>query len=363
MGGVPGRNLAKGIQTTIVGSSLMRFLGPMLTGAGLLATLAMLLTGQIDLSQLDLLTRGGDAADTTAVSATIKPVNLQSLGQKSSETIRIATFNIQTFDKTKASDAEVMPILAQVISQFDVVAIQEVQGGDSEPIQALVDLLRASGAYYSATVSEPIGRMSQTESYAYIWDETRIQFVNQSAYLVQDQADRMHREPMVASFESRAGLADGRRPFRFTLINAHTSSSEVDASAIADEMNVLDDVFVRVRDYDYKMTGEEDCIMLGDLNVDTVGLRELGQIPNIISIAGDLKTNTLRTETFDHILIDRTMTREFTGRFGQIDFVLDLELSQEQALRVSDHLSLWAEFSAYEMPRFEAVANQPQGFR
>ena len=82
---------------------------------------------------------------------------------------------------------------------------------------------------------------------------------------------------------------------------------------------MLDDVFVSVRQFDHQETGEEDFILLGDLNVDTQGLRELGQIPGIVTIAGDIKTNTLRTETYDHILIDRQTTREFTGRFGVLD--------------------------------------------
>ena len=349
----------KTLKSALTGMPIGRFLGPALTGSGIMAALVMVLTGKIDLSQLDLLRQENEASG-AATQATIQPVNLQSLGQKSPETVRVVTFNIQVFGKKKASDSEVMPILAQIVSQFDVVAIQEVRGGDAEPIQSLVDLLRASGAYYSATISEPIGRTNQTESYAFVWDATRIRFVEGSAYLVQDQADRMHREPMVASFESRIGLADGRRPFRFTLINAHTSPSEVEASAIANEMNVLDDVFVRVRQYDYQTTGEEDCIMLGDLNVDTQGLRELGQIPNVVSIAGDLKTNTRRSKTYDHILLDRTLTREYTGRFGILDFQRDLGLSEELALRVSDHLPLWAEFSAYEVPRFEPQPNQRQ---
>ena len=254
-------------------------------------------------------------------------------------------------------------MLARVVSQFDVVAIQEVRGGDSTPIQLLIDLLRASGGRYAATVSEPIGRTSQTESYAYVWDESRVRMVPQSAYVVQDSADRMHREPMVASFETRVGSGDGRLPFRFTLINAHTSPSEVAASAIGNEMNVLDDVFVRVRQYDFETTGEEDCIMLGDLNVDTAGLRELGQIPGVESIAGDTKTNTRRSKTYDHILIDRQMTREYTGRFGVIDFQTDFGLTEEQAIMVSDHQPLWAEFSAYELPGFNSVASGPQVIR
>ncbi len=339
-----------------------RFFGPSATIAGVVSTLFMLVTGRIDLSSFDAL-RGSSVATEAAIRAKIQPVNLQSLGQKSSETIRIATFNIQVFGKKKASDPNVMAVLARVVTQFDVVAIQEVRGGDSTPIAALIELIGASGGQYTATVSEPIGRTSQTESYAYVWDESRIQMIPQSAYVVQDPADRMHREPMVASFETRVGSADGRMPFRFTLINAHTSPSEVAASAIENEMNVLDDVFVRVRQYDYENSGEEDCIMLGDLNVDTAGLRELGQIPNVTSIAGDVMTNTRRSKTYDHILIDRTMTREYTGRFGVVDFQRDFGLTEEQALLVSDHHPLWAEFSVYEMPRFDPIASGPQVMR
>ena len=149
----------------------------------------MLFTGRIDLSAFDRMrgtkeateTEGGLAFQQSAgPHAGIQPVNLQALGQKSNETIRIATFNIQIFGKEKSSNANVMAIIAKVVSQFDVVAIQEVRGGDAAPIQVLIDQLRASGGRYAATISEPIGRTSQTESYAYVWDESRIQLVPQS---------------------------------------------------------------------------------------------------------------------------------------------------------------------------------------
>lgn len=363
MGLIFGRNRRRSRSSSVSSSTpLRRFFGPTLTGAGIVGAVFMAVTGRIDLSALDVFRGTVDVVDPSAPPQ-VQPVSLQ-LNSKSNETIRIATFNIQIFGKKKASDAAVMSVLAKVVSQFDVVAIQEVRGGDATPIKALIDLLRSSGAQYSATISEPIGRTSQTESYAYVWDATRIHFVPQSAYLVQDPADRMHREPMVASFEARVGAPNGRVPFRFTLINAHTSPSEVTAKAIGNEMNVLDDVFVSVRNYDYQTTGEEDCIMLGDLNVDTKGLRELGQIPGIESIAGDVKTNTRRSKTYDHILVDRMTTREFTGRFGVMDLESTFGLNEEQAVKVSDHLPLWAEFSAFEMPRFEQpVATVPQTIR
>lgn len=384
--------------STVGNLPFMRFLGPGVSAGGIVTAVFMFMTGRVDFAAFDLIrgtvasaesqpagplgnpgvqgdpgqfansspgnfAPGSQASGSLGVGPSVQPVTLNQLGQRSAATIRIATFNIQIFGKKKMSNANVMSVIANVVSQFDVVAIQEVRGGDAAPVRALVDLLRASGAQYSATVSEPIGRTSQTESYAYVWDDSRIQFVPESAYLVQDPADRMHREPMVASFSTRVNPSSGRPPFRFTLINAHTSPSEVTASAIGNEMNVLDDVFVRVREYDNQISGEEDTIMLGDLNVDTRGLRELAQIPNVSSIAGDTKTNTLGTKTYDHILIDHTMTREFTGRYGVLQFQSDFGLTAEQAKSVSDHQPLWAEFSAYEMPQFDPVAGTPSSVR
>jgi len=340
----------------------VRWIGPSVSFAGIAAALVMVVTGRIDLSALDA---GAESATTSeSVSGTaFQSVTLSPLGQRSAATIRLATFNIQMFGDKKSSTrvvegVDVMGTLAQIVSHFDLVAIQEVRGGNSVPVERLVALINSSGARYTATVSPPIGRTSQTECYAYVWDQTRIQMIRDSDYVVQDNADRMHREPMVASFQAITAPRDGRKPFSFTMINAHTDPDEVTPNATSNEINVLDDVFVRVRQFEYDRMGEEDCILLGDLNVDADHLQELAMIPNVFSIAGNTLTNTRHSKTYDHILIDREMTREYTGRFGVIDFQKDLGLTEEQALLVSDHMPLWAEFSAYEVPLGESVATR-----
>ncbi len=335
----------------------LKFLGPGSTLAGIVATVFCAMTGRIDLSSLDQIIGSGTGDDTQQIQA----IEIHQLGDKSPDTVRVATFNIQHFGDSKSSKPELLAAIAKVISRFDVVAIQEVHGDDAAAIRRLVNLLNASGGRYTATVSVPIGRPNSegkrgyTEAYAFVWDESRIQ-ITQPAYVVHDPDDRMFREPMVASFQVQTGAADGRVPFRFTLINAHTSPKEVAAGAVGNEMNVLDDVFVSVRQYEYDANREEDFILLGDLNVDTKGLRELGQIPGVVTVAGDMKTNTRLTKTYDHILIDRRMTREYTGRCGVIDLQKEFGISEEEAIQISDHLPLWAEFSAYEMPRFNEVA-------
>ncbi len=341
----------------ISGIPIVRWIGPSVTIAGVLALLGFVFTGRIDFSRLDSLT--GNVAS-TADGPVVQPVSLRNLGLKKAETIRIATFNIKVFGEKKSQDQNVMGVLAQVINQFDAVAIQEVRGGDSAAIDRLIQLVNLSGGNYASILSEPIGRTSQKESYAFVWDQSRIMYVTNSAYVVQDTADRMHREPMVASFEVRTKPVSGRLPFSFNIINAHTDPDEVSASTGINELDVLDDVFVRVRDYEYQTNGQEDTLLVGDLNVDVAGLSELGKIPNVVSVAGDVKTNTLRTKTYDHILLDRTVTTEFTGRFGVLDFQNDLGLTQEQANLVSDHQPVWAEFSAYESVRQPTMAADPR---
>jgi endonuclease/exonuclease/phosphatase family metal-dependent hydrolase len=155
---------------------------------------------------------------------------------------------------------------------------------------------------------------------------------------------------MVASFRARVPAASGRRPFRFTMINVHTDPDVVDPKRTDSEINVLADVFHRVREYEFGLHGEDDFILLGDLNVDTERLGALGQIPGVISVAGDVMTNVTRSQTYDHILIDRNITREYAERMGVIDFQQDLGLNEDQAKAISDHLPLWAEFSVYEAP-------------
>ena len=94
--------------------------------------------------------------------------------------------------------------------------------------------------------------------------------------------------------------------------------------------------------------GEDDVILLGDLNVDEYHLGELGRLPNIAWVVSGVTTNTRGKKAYDNIILDKTATSEYTGRWGVFDLMSEFGLTMEQALKVSDHLPVWAEFSAYE---------------
>lgn len=334
---------------------LTRFFGPSITLIGLLALAYFGLSGGIDLAGLDVELTGVSTGDPAVAEAVTLAV------EKPADVVRVVSFNIQKFGEKKSSTPEVMQQLARIVSQFDLVAVQEVLSPDSQPVQRLVDLLNGSGLKYDAVVSPPLGAdiSTQTEQYAFIWDTTRIQIISGSEYVVADPGRRMHREPMVATFEARSAANDGRRPFRFTLINVHTDPDEVISEGPENELNVLDDVYLSVREYESTARGEDDVILLGDLNVDVPGLRQLGAIVGITSVAGNVPTNTAGTEVYDHILINRHDTAEFTSRAGVIDYTRHFGLTAEQAADVSDHRPVWAEFSAYEIPALAPLAARP----
>jgi hypothetical protein len=74
-------------------------------------------------------------------------------------------------------------------------------------------------------------------------------------------------------------------------------------------------------------------------------------------------TNTIGTKQYDNILFQETATVEYTGRGGVYDFLRAYNLTEKQALEVSDHLPVWAEFSVYENGRPGRLAAQPNSTR
>lgn len=270
--------------------------------------------------------------------------------QRDGETIRIASFNIQVFGQSKADKPVVMEYLARIARYFDVIAIQEVRSKVQDVVPRLVDKINETGAHYDWVIGPPIGRTVSTEQYAYIFDRASIEVDRSQLYTVDDPDDLLHREPYVGWFRVRGPSPD--QAFTFTLINIHTDPDETDT-----ELDVLDDVLLAVQN---DGRGEDDVILLGDLNVDDRNMGELGRLSGVAWAISGVPTNVRGTKTYDNIVFQSVATPEFTGRAGVFDFMREFNLTMDQALEISDHLPVWAEFSIYEGGQPGRVASQPQ---
>lgn len=270
-----------------------------------------------------------------------------SLPYRTQDTLTMGSFNLHTFGKTKLGKPWVLERYAEIIRQFDVIAIQEIRSKDQTALPRLMEVINQGGGSYGYTISPRIGRpaIGYYEQYAFIFDTNRVRTSPEQCYVVNDDADLMHREPFVGRFQTISS-----NPFRFTLINVHTDPDE-----IAYELDVLADVYRSVREYEYP---EDDVILLGDFNEEPGKLRKLELIPYFMPLVQTKKTNTRGSKTIDNILVDQQTTVEFKGRSGVIDFVSTFGISQQEALSISDHLPVWAEFSISEQaPRTAALLN------
>jgi deoxyribonuclease-1-like protein len=252
------------------------------------------------------------------------------------DTILVGSFNLQRLGPSKMNNEWVMSRFTEIIRQFDLIALQEITDSSQRALPELVRRVNLNGARYSFVVSPRVGREATGyfEQYAFVFDTDRIAGGEPYCYMVNDEQDLLHREPHVGRFATRTG-----NPFTFTLINAHT-----DPSALSTELDDLASLFLQIRNFEYP---EDDIILLGDLNERPGRLRGLERIPGLEALIHE-PTNTRKNKIFDNFLIDRQLTSEFTGRAGTIDLETMFGISMEEALKISDHLPVWAEFDISE---------------
>lgn len=293
-------------------------------------------------------------------------------------TIRIATFNIQTFGNSKSRKPHVMQALAHVIRLFDVVAIQEIRTKDDYFIpKFLRDYVnQAPGVAYDALVSSRLGRTASKEQYAFIYNTAKIETAPGFSFVTPDPEDRLHREPHVALFRTRIQPVD--RAFTFALMNIHTDPDLVKTDGVKEpnELDALYDFYRMVQQTPFGGGYEDDVILLGDLNTGVPArgphtpnersrsllrsdLRLLAKVPGIRPLILDQATNTRGHRLHDNLLIPTNATSEYTGSSGVIDLQSLFRITQDQAKQISDHLPVWGEFSAVESTSLGRVASRP----
>jgi deoxyribonuclease-1-like protein len=264
-------------------------------------------------------------------------------------TIKIASFNIQIFGKTKANKPDVMYIITDIIQQYDLVAIQEIRDKSGTAIEKLMTSLNQNDDIYAIEISPRLGRSSSKEEYAFLYRMDSIEFIDSYTFDddndgngINDIDDSNHdddfeREPFIGFFKSK------NSNFDFLIINNHIKpdDAEIEISMLPEVIENAIDVF-----------DEPDVILLGDLNADGSYYTEedLDSIfpddgyESIISDAWDT-TIAKSDNTYDRIILTDYMLEDFTSASGVHRFDLEYSFTDELTpKKVSDHYPVWAEF-------------------
>ena len=170
---------------------------------------------------------------------------------KKPEAIILGSWNIRAFDGGRSRRNESFHYIAEIISNFDICAIQEIKP-NLEPLRRLMRLLGPNWDYFVTDVTD--GDAGNNERMAFLYNTNIIRFRNLIGELVIDDSP-IARTPFFASFQ--AGW------FKFTLCNAHITFKSND-----EREREIDAISEALKKRSIKE--DEMYVFLGDMNIDSI---------------------------------------------------------------------------------------------
>jgi endonuclease/exonuclease/phosphatase family metal-dependent hydrolase len=253
---------------------------------------------------------------------------------RSADEVRIATFNIQNFGPKKASTDSTLKYLAEVVRQFDIVAVQEISDVKNRVPDIFLEEINRSDRRYAMLVSERSGRQpndrTSQEQYAFYYDTSRIEALGQGTLYDDSQMDLFQREPFTARF----GVAATSLTFTVTQIHTRPESA-------VDEIDALFEVY---EDVEARHKPEVNHIVLGDFNAGCSYAKpaQLAQMKIrsaafywVVPDDADTTVSPNTSCAYDRIVITKALQERFS-QWGIANWFTDN--------KISDHWPVWASF-------------------
>jgi len=248
------------------------------------------------------------------------------------ETLLLATWNIRDFDKPAygARSDEAIYYIAEIISRFDLVAVQEVY----KDLTALHRLIKVLGGYWKYVITDVTeGRQGNDEVMAYLYDSRKVSFGGLAGEMVLPPvktadgkvvaAEQVWRTPYICGF--RCGWS------RFMLCSVHilwgkgeTRGKKEPDDRIAEVRKVAQ--FLRSRTLD-KTSWSRNLILLGDFNIFSTK-EEGGAFSQLLDAGFEIPesmrnfvTNAKKDRSYDQIAFRVQEDRlAWTGKAGVFDY-------------------------------------------
>jgi endonuclease/exonuclease/phosphatase family metal-dependent hydrolase len=180
------------------------------------------------------------------------------------DTLLLATWNIRDFDSNKFGQgprlAESFYYIAEVISAFDLVALQEVNA-DMAPLERVMSLLGPSWTYIATDLTE--GPSGNRERMVFVYDIRKVRFMHIAGEIVLPKKslvggkEQFARSPFLVTFQSGW--------FKFNLCTVHIYYGDTSGEGYQRRLAEIDAIAACLKkraDAD-----RENYILLGDMNV------------------------------------------------------------------------------------------------
>ncbi|MCB9506700.1 MAG: hypothetical protein H6700_04055 [Myxococcales bacterium] len=244
----------------------------------------------------------------------------------------LAFWNVRDLSTRSRDDAE-RDQIADVIAPYTLVALAEV--GDDAIVGDLADRLSRRGVAWAAVTSSAVGNSpAATERYALLYRTDDVELLDAVVLdeVTLDTGNRFDREPFAVTIA--AGTFDAE------LIIAHVVWGDDEDARVA-EVRALGDYY---RD---RAESEPDTLILGDLNRNVGDADSLGWLQSTYGLldttSASPATKVDSASTYDHILLDPSATREYSGDHG-VDLFDERMYPGDPdgaSLALSDHRPVW----------------------
>ena len=243
----------------------------------------------------------------------------------------LVSWNIRDFGKTKS--AEEIENIAEILRDYDIIAIQEVVAGygGSQAVARLADELNRKGSKWDYSISYATKSPKyKTEKYAFLWKTSKVKVIEKGT-LITELEVCVYREPYRMKFKANGN--------QFTIINYHSRKHSEQPEV---EVNCISDYILNHK--------EENIILAGDFNL-SIGHRVFNTLKendykaclngDRTTLKRSCKDNNYLNHAIDNIIYDAFKNELMDC--GTIDFVQ--ECDQLKAMRMlSDHLPVFIKF-------------------
>lgn len=260
--------------------------------------------------------------------------------------LRVGSFNIQSFGSTKAGRLGTMEVLSEIVSIFDILAVQEVGSGNSSALdETCIASMEALLRGVNAIVGEGAFSYVRFDQYAIMYRNAAVELLAYGPYTGEQV---FVYPPLSAYFKSRLGNLD------CSIMSIHISPSKA-----AVEIAALPLAMAEVA----SLYGDPDVICAGDFNADGAYYiegagPELAGFPSevFITVIPNTADTTVASSsnTYDRMQLTHSMSSDYSWRwevyaFGLYHDVTRCEGPESMAGTegaVSDHYPIIAEFYA-----------------
>ena len=228
--------------------------------------------------------------------------------RRADENLIIASWNLKEFGHTTQRLPESYFYIAEILSYFDLICIQEIKTTLND-LQIIMRLLGNDWGYLVNDITE--GNAGNSERSCYIFNKKRVQLAGLAGEIVlwdtltaTSEIKQLKRTPYITGFTA------GWKTFALINVHLHPGSKPEDVAYRKEEVNLLLQALAYKRSHGRLWT--ENLVVIGDFNFydgatkDTPTIAAINQagFREVESLIG-IDTNASQTEAYDHFFLTR----------------------------------------------------------